>query len=100
MITNCATASEVSLQVERILMDINWKPDKIITNECGAIYFVWDKSEKYADIECTPKGDVLYGLTDFKNVNIVNDLTLNISSFLSFKKEYENMSQLNASPRV
>lgn len=100
MVTYCATTSEVSFQVERILKDINWNPDKVITSECGVVFFIWNKSEKYADIECTKEGDVLYGITNFKDVNIVDYLPLNISSFLKLKNDYENMSQLNVSSKV
>lgn len=90
LLASYAIASETASQVETILKDIDWKPDKIIVSECGAVFFIWDKSGKYADIECTCEGDVLCGMTDFNGINIVNDLKLNISSFLKFKKEYEN----------
>lgn len=92
MITSYAIASETSFQVERILKDINWTPDKVITSECGTVFFIWDKKEKYADIECTCEGEVMYGITNFRDINTVHKLDLNISSFLKFKKEYENMT--------
>ena len=92
MIASHAIASETSNQVNRILKDINWKPDKTIINDCGTVFFIWENPGKYTDIECTNKGDVLCGMTDFKDINIAYELQLNISSFLKFKKEYENFA--------
>jgi len=93
LIASFAIASETSIQVERILKDINWKPDKIITNECGTVFFVWENKKNYADIECTCEGEVLYGITNFNEINKVGELKLNIQSFLDFKKEYEKTSE-------
>lgn len=85
------TVHETSEIVKTILRDIGWSPLKTYHSEDGSVFFIWNEAGRYADIECYPNGEVLWGVTDFNQVNDVGDLDLNISSIMELRRKYESL---------
>lgn len=91
MLATNETVHEVSSMVERLLKDVGWTPNNVCENEENVMFFIWNDINKYADIECLPTGEVLWGLTDFKNISEVGNLNLNISSIMNLKERYDSL---------
>lgn len=77
--------------LKEILNDIDFPPKIIyISPHSNAEIFIWNNGSLYMDIEIYVDGEILWGITNFEDLNQIGVLSIDKESILKLKKMYNN----------